>query len=149
MTDRAELDQPSVVARRADQLQIDAGPRDDPFEATLVLSAGAGPDPTAVALTLTPSVLGDLLTALHQVKSAQLEQLGIQPTDEKPAVNTNVDQDDQDPHEESSTGLQRLHRAADPLGLRHLRGRKPSPTILAVLALAFLALTLILQVVQR
>ena len=149
MTDHAKLDQPLSQPRRADQLEIGTGPRNDPFEAALVLST-AEPDPTAIKLTLTPAVLGDLLTALHQVKSAQLDQLGIHPTGEKPATTGSVDQDDIDPDKErNSTGLQRLHRAADPLGLRHLRGRKASPPILAGLAVAFLALALILQVVQR
>ena len=149
MTDPTELiEQPAVTPRRADLLQIDTGPRDDPFEATLVLST-AGPQPTAVLLTLTPTVLGDLITALGQVKSAQLDQLGIHPG-ENPSATAGADRADSHPHDEqNSTGLQRLHRAADPLGLRHLRGRKASPAILAALALAFLVLALILQVVQR
>lgn len=146
MTDGTDLE-PTVVPRRADQLQIDAGPRDDPFEAVLILSA-AGPDPTAVALMLTPALLGDLVAALHQVKAAQLEQLGIDPSAEKPSVTNDVDQD-LNSEEQSSAGLQRLHRAADPLGLRHLRARKTRPVILVVVALTVVALTLILQVVQR
>lgn len=148
MTEPTAIDPATVAPRRADLLEIDAGPRDDPFEATLVLST-TGPAPTAVKLVLTPTVLGDLLAALHQIKSAQLEQLGI-PTEQTPAATTDAGQDDSGPHEEHHPiGLQRLHRAADPLGLRHLRGRKASPTILAALALTFLALALILQVVQR
>lgn len=148
MTSPADRDMPSVAPRPADMLQIDTGPRDDPFEATLILSA-AEPDPTAVALTLTPTVLGDLLTALRQIKSAQLEQLGIHPAVDNPTTHLGVDQDESGPDGKQATGLQRLHRAADPLGLRHLRGRPARPAILTALALALLALALILQVVQR
>lgn len=147
--DDLDLSDSHTRRRRADFLTIDAGPDEDPFDTSLVLTTTTGDHPVAVTLPLTPATLTDLIAALSHIHHAQLEQLGLtsdhDPDAEASSVSATTPTDDSD--EQSDSGG-RVRGLIDPLGARHLRDRVTRPALLVGVVVALMAFGLILQILR-
>lgn len=127
----ADLDLDSMDILEAGIIEFLYPPTEDPFDVSVVLGAAG----VAVGTRLTPAVLNDLIEQLHCVRNEQRQAMGLLPlTAESETVtaaaveHSRADHPEADDDTINQEGIPR--RAADPLGLRHLRSRSPRFTVL-------------------
>lgn len=132
---------------RAEELLLTLGASDDPFEATMTLTAASnGGDVTAITVPLTPSTLSGLLEDLQHIDQLQRTELDLpprEPTSSPPGPDAGSDTS------EAPAPTGGLRRVFDPAGISGLR-RNPRSTKLftAVIVLVILA-GVIAAMVQR
>lgn len=126
----ADLDLDSMDILEASIIEFLYPPTEDPFDVSVVLGAAG----IAVGTRLTPPVLSDLIDQLHCIRNEQRQAMGLLPlTAESKTVTSDAGEHSGTDHpgaddEIDQEGIPR--RAADPLGLRHLRSRSPRLTVL-------------------
>lgn len=118
----------------ADAIEVLYPPTEDPFDVTLVLAVDQPDLQLAVGARLTPPLIADLIEQLLDLQDEQHQAMGLPPATQAPDAAPDTDAADEGP--EDTEGLTR--RAADPLGLRHLRARSPKSTVYIACAIAAL-----------
>lgn len=136
--DGGELDIDEMDIEPASLVEFLYPPSEDPFDVTMVLGAPG----IAVGTRLTPPVLSDLIAQLECIRDEQLLAMGLAPADPGlagPPPTSTTAADAADPGEDDEDEQDSIsRRAADPLGLRQLRGRSQRTTVLIGAGIAVL-----------